>query len=155
MRVAVAGTFGPLHDGHRALFERALRAGDEGVIVALTSDDLAQETRHEPRPVPSIEERKAAVRSAIDDLDQWGREVEFRTLHDELGIASEDPSIDALVVSPETADEVADINDIRRERSLDPIEGLVVPYVLAEDGERISSTRMVKGEIDEHGNLVE
>ena len=32
---------------------------------------------------------------------------------------------------------------------------LVVPYVRAEDGERISSTRMVAGEVDEHGELVE
>lgn len=155
MRVAVAGTFGPLHDGHRSLFERALEAGDDGVVVALTSDDLARETRHEPRPVPPLPERRAAVREAIEDLDRWDREVSFRTLHDEHGIASDDPEIDALVVSPETAPEVAEINDRRRERGLDPIEGLVVPYVLAGDGERISSTRVVRGEIDEHGTVLE
>lgn len=153
MRVAVAGTFGPIHDGHRALFERALEAGDEGVIVALTSDELASETRREPRPVPTFEERRRRVKEALQQLDEWDRDITIRKLHDRHGIASEDPSIDALVVSPETADEVAAINDRRVQNGLDPIDGIVVPFVRADDGERISSTRMVKGEIDEHGSL--
>jgi len=153
MRVAVAGTFGPIHDGHRALFERALEAGDEGVIVALTSDELASETRSEPRPVPPFEERRRQVKDELHQLDEWGRDLTIRKLHDRYGIASEDPTIDGLVVSPETADEVAVINDRRVHNGLDPLEGIVVPFVRAEDGERISSTRMVKGEIDEHGSL--
>lgn len=155
MRVAVAGTFGPLHDGHRTLFEHALRFGEDGVVVALTSDDLAVETRHEPREIPVFDERVAAVTDAVAEIDAWGREVEFRELTSEYDIAEDDPSIDALVVSPETAPELEAINDRRRDRDLEPISGIVAPYVLADDGERISSTRIVKGEIDEHGTLIE
>lgn len=154
MRVAVAGTFGPIHDGHRALFEQVLRFGDDGVLVALTSDELARETRHEPRPIPPFSERKRVVEETLAELDEWERDVECRTLTDELAIASTDPTIDALVVSPETADELEEINDRRRERDIDPILGIVVPYVLAEDGERISSTRIVQNEVDEHGTLL-
>jgi len=153
MRVAVAGTFGPVHDGHRAMFERALEAGDDGVVVALTSDDLAVETRHEPRPVPPYDERERAVRRELAALDEWDRDVEIRRLTDQHGFAATDPSLDALVVSPETRDEVTAINRTRDSRGLDPIEPLVVPFVRAEDGERISSTRIVKGEVDEHGRL--
>lgn len=155
MRVAVAGTFGPVHDGHRRLFEHALRFGDDGVVVALTSDDLAADTRTEPRPVPPFEERRRAVADAFGDLDRWGRSVEFRRLEDEHGIASTDPDLDGLVLSPETADELEAINGERRERGLQPLTGIVAPYVLADDGERISSTRVVKGEIDAHGRLLE
>lgn len=155
MRVAVAGTFGPLHDGHRALFREALKQGDDGVLVAITSDELAVRTRHEPRPIPSFEERKESVKKELKELNEWGRDIEIQELHKVYGIASEDESIDALVVSPETADEVDDINQIRRKKGMEPIKGLIVPYVLAEDGKRISSTRIVKGEIDEHGNTVE
>jgi pantetheine-phosphate adenylyltransferase len=154
MRVAVAGTFGPIHDGHRSLFETALEFGDDGVVVALTSDALAEETRHEPRPVPPFGERRAAVERELAAVDRWDREVAVRELHDRHGIASSDPSLDALVVSPETVDELGAINDERRERDLEPLLGLVVPYVLADDGERISSTRVVRGEIDEHGDRV-
>ncbi|NUC70751.1 pantetheine-phosphate adenylyltransferase [Haloterrigena sp. SYSU A558-1] len=155
MRVAVAGTFGPLHDGHRNLFEHALRFGEDGVVVALTSDDLAVETRHEPREIPVFDERVQSVTDAVAELDTWGREVEVRELTSEYDIAEDDPSIDALVVSPETAPELEAINDRRRRRDLEPISGIVAPYVLAADGERISSTRIVKGEIDEHGTVLE
>ncbi|WP_436345294.1 phosphopantetheine adenylyltransferase [Natronorubrum sp. FCH18a] len=155
MRVAVAGTFGPLHDGHRNLFEHALRFGDDGVVIAVTSDHLAVETRHEPREIPSFDDRVRLVTAAVDDIDEWDRDVEIRELTDEYGIADDDPAIDALVVSPETAPELETINDRRRQQGLDPISGIVAPYVLAEDGERISSTRIVAGEIDEHGTLLE
>ena len=155
MRVAVAGTFGPLHDGHRALFEHALRFGVDGVVVALTSDELAVETRHEPREIPAFDDRVRAVTDAVAELDEWNRDVELRTLESEYGIAEDEPSIDALVVSPETAPELEDVNDRRRDRGLEPISGIVAPYVLADDGERISSTRIVAGEIDEHGTVLE
>ncbi|MFB6138892.1 MAG: phosphopantetheine adenylyltransferase [Halosimplex sp.] len=148
--VAVAGTFGPVHDGHRALFRTALERGDEGVLVALTGDEFARGKRE--RPVPDFEARRERVREELAALDEWGRDVEIRELHDEHGIASTDPSLDALVVSPETAHELADINEERVGRGLDPMEGFVVPFVRAADGERISSTRLVAGEIDEHGD---
>jgi pantetheine-phosphate adenylyltransferase len=151
MLVAVAGTFGPIHDGHRRLFETALERGDEGVVVGVTSDDLAQETRHEPRPVPPFEERRVRVHEEMENLDQWDRTITVERLTGRYEIASSDPEIDALVVSPETCGEIAEINRRRIRNDLDPIEGIVVPYVRAEDGERISSTRMVKGDIDEHG----
>lgn len=153
MRVAVAGTFGPLHDGHRALLEEALEHGDEGVTVALTTDEFASRSRS--RSVPPYAERKRAVENTLDVLDKWGRDVEIRPLASEHGIATEDPELDGLVVSPETEEEVAEINQIREERGMDPLEGIIAPYVLAADGERISSTRIANGEIDEHGNLLE
>ncbi|PCR91303.1 phosphopantetheine adenylyltransferase [Natrinema ejinorense] len=155
MRIAVAGTFGPLHDGHRTLFEHALRFGEDGIVVALTSDELAVETRHEPRFVPSLEERTRGVTDAIRDLDEWGRDVELRVLESEYGIATDEPSIDALVVSPETAPELEAINDRRRDRGFESLSGVVAPYVYADDGERISSTRIVNGEIDAHGRVLE
>lgn len=153
MRVAVAGTFGPIHDGHRALFRAALERGDDGVVVGLTSDELAVETRSEPRPVPMFDERRTAVGTELATLDTWGRSLEIREIDDEHDFAATDPTIDGLVVSPETEPEVAAINDRRTDAGLDPLEPIVVPFVRAEDGERISSTRMVNGDIDEHGQL--
>jgi len=155
MRVAVAGTFGPIHDDHRRLFETALERGDEGVIVGVTSDDLAQETRRKPRPVPPFTERRVRVREEIKDLDRWDRDVTVRRLTGRYDIAANNPELDVLVVSPETCGEIAEINRRRIENGLDPIEGIVVPYVRAADGERISSTRMVEGDINEHGALAD
>ncbi|WP_135535296.1 phosphopantetheine adenylyltransferase [Halostella pelagica] len=152
MRVVVAGTFGPIHDGHRALFENALQRGDEGVVVGVTSDEMARESRE--RRVPPFSERREQVKTELSEIDKWGRDVELRELDDEYGFAATDPSLDAVVVSPETDETVAEINSRRENRDLDPLETVVVPYETAEDGERISSTRIVRGEIDEHGTVL-
>jgi len=55
---------------------------------------------------------------------------------------------DCIVVSPETYPTALKINELRRERGLPEIVIVVVPFVLAEDGLPISSTRIAMGEID-------
>ncbi|MCU4799228.1 phosphopantetheine adenylyltransferase [Halobacteria archaeon HArc-gm2] len=151
MKVALGGTFDPLHDGHRALFERAFELGD--VTVGLTSDDLAPKTRRADRHVRSFEDRKRDIENELRSFAaEYDREFEVRRLDEPTGIATE-AQFDALVVSPETETGGKRINEIRRERGHDPLEIEVVPHVHADDGDIISSTRIVRGEIDEHGNL--
>ena len=151
MEVALGGTFDPIHDGHRALFARAFELGD--VTVGLTSDDLAPETRDTDRYVRPYAERERALRAELERYaDEHDREVTVRELTEPTGIATE-ADFDVLVVSPETEPGARRINDIREERGLDPLRVDVVDHVLADDGEPISSTRIVRGEIDQHGDL--
>lgn len=151
MQVALGGTFDPVHDGHRSLFDRAFQLGD--VTVGLTSDDLAPQTRNEERYVRPFDERKRDLDRELDRIaDQYDRSFEVRTLNERTGIATE-PKFDYLIVSPETKAGAKEVNRIRRQQDLDSLEIVVVDHVPAEDGDRISSTRIVQGEIDEHGNL--
>lgn len=151
MKVALGGTFDPIHDGHRALFDRAFELGD--VTVGLTSDSLAPRTRHEDRKVRPYEERKADLEAElVEYAEKHGTDYEILELREPTGVATEE-RFDALVVSPETEMGGNRINELRRERGYDPLELEVVDHVYAKDGERISSTRIVRGEIDEHGNL--
>ena len=151
MQVVLGGTFDPVHDGHRALFERAFELGD--VTVGLTSDELAPKTRNVDRIVRSYEERLADLEAELERFAaEYDRTFEIRELTRPTGIATE-PGFDTLIVSPDTERGAEMVNDERREKGLDPLDVEVVDHVYAEDGEIISSTRIVEGEIDDHGNL--
>lgn len=151
MHVALGGTFDPVHDGHLALFERAFSLGE--VTVGLTTDSLAPETRHTERHVRSYDERKADLDAELQALsEQYGQPFEIRPLTEPTGIAVE-PQFDALVVSPETVTGAERINELRTANNTEPLSIEVVDHVPADDGKRISSTRIVNGEIDRHGNL--
>jgi len=151
MQVAIGGTFDPVHDGHRKLFRQAFELGD--LTVGLTSDELAPETRHVERYVRPWEDRKRDLEAELQPLaEEYGREFEIRRLDEPTGIATE-PQFDVLIVSPETREGGERINEIREQRGRDPLRIEVVDHVPADDGERISSTRIVTGEIDRHGNV--
>ena len=155
MKVAIGGTFDPIHDGHRALLRKALELGDEGVVVGLTSDELAPKTRPKPREIRPFNERRNALLDELGSLDEWGRDFRVERLDDPYGVASEDPEFDALVVSPETEEGGEKINELRTERGYEPLEVVVVPHVMADDGDPISSTRVVEGVIDTSGNVLQ
>jgi pantetheine-phosphate adenylyltransferase len=152
VRVAVGGTFDPLHDGHLALLEKAFEvAGEKGtVVIALTSDQMA--IRQRDRPVNDFQTRVKNLKVFLKrELGVDRFEVEM--LHDVYGSAIEE-DYDYIVVSPETEHVACKINEVRKENGLHPIKVVLIEYVLAQDNVRISSTRICKGEINSHGTLV-
>ncbi|VVB86146.1 Phosphopantetheine adenylyltransferase [uncultured archaeon] len=147
-RVAVGGTFDPFHDGHKALLEKACELSRSGeLLVGLTSDKMASNKTHE---IGDYHSRYDAVMRFI--LSR-GKTPVIVKLDDPYG-PTINSDFDYLVVSPETHKMALKINSIRREKGMKEIEIVLVDYVLADDGLPISSTRVKRGEIDEHGRVI-
>ncbi|MCD6202924.1 MAG: phosphopantetheine adenylyltransferase [Methanophagales archaeon] len=154
MRVAVGGTFEPLHDGHKRLLRKAYElcadGNDDGeIVIGITSDRMAEATK--TRLVLPYKVRAANIAQYMHREYQ----VRVRTveLDDRYGVTLEE-DIDYIVISPETYDVAVEINELRKERGKEPIKIVKVEHAKAEDGKPIASRRIKAGEIDKHGHLL-
>jgi pantetheine-phosphate adenylyltransferase len=77
----------------------------------------------------------------------------IKPIADKYGPSIED-DFDAIIVSPETFETAKEINLRRVEKGKKPLKIIKIPFVLAEDGKPISSTRILKKEIDENGRIL-
>lgn len=165
----LGGTFTPIHSGHRALLHKAFQTashdgpddGDGHVVVGLTSPELAERTRSDPSHAELIgpfDERRRRLAAELDRIaEAYTASHEVIRLEDTLGPAATREDVDALVVSPE-AKAQRRAHELNRRRVADgrrPLEVHTPPFVVAEDGARISSTRIREGEIDGYGRLLE
>ena len=76
-------------------------------------------------------------------------------LEDPYGTTIYDECIEAIVVSEETEPTAVEINEIRVSKGMNPLDIVVVSFVLAYDGTPISSTRIRSGEINQNGKFIQ
>lgn len=146
--VATGGTFDIIHDGHRRLLKTAFDVSDM-VIIGLTSDPLA--ARMSKSLLNDYSERLVNLTNFVRTF-----RVPFQIsrLDDDFGPAVLEDRVEALVVSEETAPKGQKLNAMRAARHLLPVEIVIVPMIIAEDGRRISTSRIRRSEIDVKGNVV-
>ena len=159
LKVVLGGTFEFLHAGHLAMIREAFSLivkeghGCGIVHIGLTSDEMAGKKSH---AVSSYSQRKEALEKCIHEILRENSLPEdsfmISGLNDPFGPAATD-DYDYIVVSPETKKGAELINRMRAEKKLRPLTIREVPFVPAEDGIPISSTRIFYGEIDRDGRL--
>ena len=147
--VAMGGTFDVIHNGHMALLKKSFSISSK-VIIGLSSDQLA--VKRGKSLDNDYSKRLSSLESAIEK-NFPNSSYEISKLENDFGPAVVEGSVKALVVSEETSAKGLHLNELRAERNLSPVEIVVVPMILAEDGKAISSTRIKNSEIDSNGNL--
>lgn len=145
----MGGTFDIIHKGHIALLDRAFSISSD-VIIGLTSDDLAK--RRGKTLLNSYEKRLQTLKKTIQD-NFPSSSYQISKLDNDFGPAVLEKGVQALIVSEETGQQGDVLNKLRKEKNLKPVDVIVVPMILAKDGNRISTTRIKNSEIDVEGNL--
>lgn len=146
-KIAVGGTFDKFHRGHEALIKTAFDLADS-VLIGITSDSFASNKNHD------IEPCSIRISKLREFVNKFNKPYTIKEIFDVYGTADRDPDLDAIVVSEETEKSADIINWERRKNNLNPLDVVVISWVLAEDSCPISSTRIRKKEIDWSGKLL-
>lgn len=146
MRVAMGGTFDILHDGHKALLAAAFRLPRADVLIGLTTDPFARQTRERVNPYDA---RERNLRRYLRSKG-WTR-FHVEPIDSAYGPADDRPDLEAIVVSAERAGVAKGLNDTRVAKGLRPLEVHTVPMVCAQDGMPIQSRRIRAGIINPRG----
>ncbi|MDH4123773.1 MAG: inosine/xanthosine triphosphatase [Thermoplasmata archaeon] len=146
-RAAIGGTFNILHRGHRTIFEKGAEVADE-LVVGLVSDKMAHSTR---KSVRSYLERKRDLEKYLNSIK---RPYQIIEIDDSYGTADSMDDLTHIIVSESSQKNAQKINKERAKRDLQPLIIEVVPSVIGEDFVPISSSRIIKGEIDKEGRLL-
>ena len=132
------------------MLTRSFQVGDR-VVIGVTSDAFA--LKEGKKPDQKYDERVRALEALIHAKFP-GRSYLIAKLDDYFGPGITSPEVQAIVVSRETAKRVPIANVARAEKGFAPLDVVTVDYVLADDREPISSTRIRNGEIDTEGRVV-
>jgi len=150
-KVVIGGTFDYLHDGHKALIDKAFQVGGD-VLIGIVSDQM--ELKKDSVGILPLDDRKSSLVEYLEEND-WLDRAEVREIDDSMGPAASDEELEAIVVTEETKSGAEKINEVRKSNGLDSLDIIEIPLILAEDGEPISSIRIRYGEIDIHGKETE
>ena len=147
--VATGGTFDIIHKGHLTLLSEAFSISAK-VIIGLTSDDMALK---KGKTLQNDYDKRLDTLVKKIEKNFPNKEFKISKLNTDFGPAVFEKEVQALVVSGETSNQGDILNEIRKQRNLPLVDVIIVPMVLAEDGNRISTTRIKNRQIDFDGNL--
>jgi len=150
MKVCFSGTFNVLHKGHKELFDKAFEvAGRKGtVFIGVTKGPISKKKEF----TKPVSKRVKEIKNYLSSEGYNDRAV-IKIISDRFGPAVSG-DYDAIVVSPGSFENAQDINKKRVENKKKPLKIIKVPYVLASDGKKISSTRILNKEIDKEGQVL-
>ena len=146
----MGGTFDILHKGHKALLTRASEIGNL-VLIGLTTDERAIKGRKDVE-INAYKIRKENLETLLSSM-KLPSTFQIVPLNDDWGPSVVEESFTAIIVSEETKKTAEKINKIRNLDGKKELKIVLVPFVKAYDGRKISSSRIRNNEIDSNGML--
>ena len=146
----MGGTFDILHKGHKALLTRASEIGSL-VLIGLTTDERAIKGRKDVE-INAYKIRKKNLETLLSSM-KLPSTFQIVPLNDDWGPSVVEESFTAIIVSEETKKTAEKINKIRNLDGIKELDIVIVPFVKAYDGQKISSSRIRNNEIDSNGML--
>ena len=134
-KVVVGGTFDLIHEGHKALLERAFNLGR--VTIGLTSDLMAGRTKR--RKIRGFRQRKKELESFI--RKEFKAKPMIIKIEDKFGSTLKE-DFDYIVVSPGTYPTALLINRRRQKRKKKPIKIAKIKFILGKDKKPLSVTKI-------------
>lgn len=149
--VAVGGSFDPFHKGHRELLAKAFNIGEK-VFVGVVSDNFSKRLGKDLED--TYDGRVQKIEAFINESFPESKYL-IGALDDYIGPIVITDNVDAIVVTIETEGNIETAGKLRAAKKLKPLSIIRIPYVLDDRGQRISSSRIKRLEIDEGGSVIE
>ncbi|EKM55169.1 uncharacterized protein PHACADRAFT_94240 [Phanerochaete carnosa HHB-10118-sp] len=127
---ALGGTFDHLHAGHKILLSMACWITAQKLIVGMTGNLLQKKVNKDV--IQSLPERIDCTRRFLE-LFKPGLAYDLVPLKDVAGPTGWDPNVQALVVSRETLNGAATIEQIRKDKGLSPLRTFVIDVISHSD----------------------
>ncbi len=145
----LGGTFDRFHMGHKALLDAAFSI-TETVTIGIATPELYK-SKYLSHVTEDYQARVTAVKNYLTKSNVSGR-AELIPIDDIYGNTLSDTKIEAIFATEDNLKNVKAINSKRVELGLSTLQIEIVPFVLSDDSEVLSSERIRKGEIDREGN---
>jgi pantetheine-phosphate adenylyltransferase len=159
MKIIVGGTFDQLHDGHKALLNKAIELATlyKGKLIITISDGLLPMTKS--HRVSKYDDRVRQVIQYINSKKYIGHYQIFPLCNifpDDVKIYKELDTTESatIIVSEETYIGALEIRRIFKELHMCNLTIVVIPMIMASDGDKISSTRVREGKINLQGKVL-
>ncbi len=144
----IGGTFDHFHIGHKAMLEKVFSIAEK-VSIGITTPEMYQNKALLSQIEP-FDVRQVGLKNFLEK-NNWLSRTVIIPISSKYGSTLTDPTIEAIVVSPETEKVAQEIQSERVQKGLSNIEIITVPFVMSDDGKLVSSERIRKGEIDRNG----
>ena len=145
-QVVLGGTFDHLHVGHRKLLSVAVLICRTRMVVGVTHDCMLAHKAN-AHLIQPFDERCHAVRDFVSSMNP-ALELDIVAIKDIYGPTVSDPSLNAIVVSSETAPNAEKLNEERVRRRMHPMAVISLARVSAVSSSVIRDAMQHQGSVD-------